>query len=106
MTLLVRRDCDLSHLLHKHGMLQCANDCLIAIVKLLPNFFNTSHVQLPAPDDQAPLSKWIHTIQTCINGDALTVKAYEAKGHKCPRCWRFASQDPGSLCKRCTAACL
>lgn len=93
VTLLVRPDCDLSHLLHKH-------------VELLPNFFNTSHVRLPAPDDPAPLSKWIHTMQTCINGDALTVKAYEAKGHKCPRCWRYASQDPESLCKRCTAACM
>jgi isoleucyl-tRNA synthetase len=33
-----------------------------------------------------------------INGQVLVTKPKE---HKCPRCWRFVSKQPESLCQRC-----
>ncbi|BFZ53289.1 isoleucine-tRNA ligase [Savitreella phatthalungensis] len=33
--------------------------------------------------------------------DGLEIGVIRARDHKCPRCWKFASSEPGSLCRRC-----
>lgn len=52
-------------------------------VDALPEIFIVSQVHIEQADGE------------------ITVLADRAKGHKCPRCWRYTAQNEGEICERC-----
>ena len=72
-----------------------------------------AHVALTVPAEDAFLAEMdaaaladlfiVSQIEVTV-GDALSVAVSEAKGAKCPRCWKFSTSDhPDGLCPRCAA---
>lgn len=66
----------------------------------LADYFLVSKVRINEPAPQ-PGAGYCYTNTVAIDSDELLVVVSPAKQFKCPRCWKFNSAQPESLCKRC-----